>query len=539
MASLRRVLIANRGEIAIRIASAAHGLGLESVAVYPTVDQYSLHTRSATTSVELPLTSSGQPVDAYLSIDAILDAAKRTHCDCIHPGYGFLSENPEFAAACHRAGLTFIGPSADALALFGDKVRARQQAMGLDIPVVPGSESALTKADDAVALANELGFPVMLKAAAGGGGRGMRAVESADDLNDAFARCQSEAQAAFGNGALFMEKLVVNPRHIEVQVLADEHGNAIHLHERDCSIQLRNQKVVEIAPAPNLDPALRQSLFTNAIKLVTSANYANAGTVEFLVVPESGQHYFIECNPRIQVEHTITEEVVGVDLVELQFRIAAGESLSDLGLTNQDSVSEPRGFAIQCRLVATGPGTLTAYKEPSGPGVRVDACGYLGYTPPGQFDPLLAKVIGTSGSEQSYRSAIERTARALGAFHLDGLPTNTRQLTAILEHRSVGAGDARTTLLTNEPELGTGNVSERARAHELLAEQAKALGVGARSRPTQRGVSAPSLDLASGEVGVECPMSGSVLEIVATVCAEVAAGDARLNKSAKKIETTV
>ena len=270
----------------------------------------------------------------------------------------------------------------------------------------------------------------------------MRVVEKAKEMAEAFERCAGEAEAAFGDAALFVEKLIARPRHIEVQILADSHGNVIHLHERDCSVQLRHQKVVEVAPAPELDDALRTRIHADAIKLAEAAEYVNAGTVEFLVSPESGEHFFIECNPRIQVEHTVTEQVTGVDIVEAQFRLASGASLESLGLGEQQSVGAPRGYAVQARVVARGGGTIRAYKEPSGPGVRVDACGYQGYAPPSQFDPLLAKVICSSSSSSSFASAVERTLRALDEFHIAGLPTNLAQLRAILAHPGFRAGDA-------------------------------------------------------------------------------------------------
>ena len=304
----------------------------------------------------------------------------------------------------------------------------------------------------------------------------MREVASAEEMAEAFERCRREAEAAFGNGALFAEKLIARPRHIEVQILADSLGNVIHLHERDCSIQIRNQKVVEVAPAPELETGLREKILADAIKLVQAADYANAGTVEFLVSPETGEHFFIECNPRIQVEHTVTEEVTGIDIVETQIQIASGASLASLGLGDQASVGDPRGFAVQARVVARGPGTISAYKEPSGPGVRVDACGYLGYTPPPQFDPLLAKVIGSSNSRigsadssSSFTSAVDRTLRALGEFHLGGLPTNLGQLRAILSHPTVRAGDARTSLLVEDPEMLDAPSSSPATAPPLEA----------------------------------------------------------------------
>ncbi|MFT6435425.1 MAG: pyruvate carboxylase, partial [Candidatus Azotimanducaceae bacterium] len=341
----KRVLIANRGEIAIRIARAARGLGMESVSVYAAVDQLALHTR-VTTEAKL-IGQPGDTVAAYLDIEALVQAAKDTGCDCVHPGYGFLSENAEFALRCAEEGLTFVGPSAKVLSLFGDKVQARELALSLDIPIVAGSENQLLSGKDAIIVARKIGYPIMLKAAAGGGGRGMRAVEGEDEMLDAFERCSSEAAAAFGNGAMFIEKLIVSPRHIEVQIIADAEGNVVHLHERDCSVQLRNQKVIEIAPAFGLDEELKNKILTDAVKLVKAVSYLNAGTVEFLVCPETNEYYFIECNPRIQVEHTVTEQVTGIDLVETQFQLANGDSLKSLGLGTQDAVGSPRGFALQ------------------------------------------------------------------------------------------------------------------------------------------------------------------------------------------------
>ncbi len=318
----KRVLIANRGEIAIRIARAASSLGVDSVAVFTPADSLSLHTRFVGKAQQIGV--GGDPVRGYLDIDAVIAAARDSGSDCVHPGYGFLSENAAFAERCQAAGLRFIGPAAATLRLFGDKVEARAFAKAQGIPVVPGAPAALASSAEAKALAKSVGYPVMLKASAGGGGRGMRAVTRAEEMDEAFARCQSEAEAAFGDRAVFLERIVPRPRHIEVQVLGDGQGNVVHLFERDCSVQLRHQKVVEIAPAPNLDESLRRRILADAVKLARAARYENAGTVEFLVNPETGEHFFIECNPRIQVEHTITEQVMGFDLVEAQFRIAAG-----------------------------------------------------------------------------------------------------------------------------------------------------------------------------------------------------------------------
>ena len=560
-----RVLICNRGEIAIRIAKAASAMGLESVSVYPSADRFSLHTTVTTSAEELdaaPAAPAADPVAAYLDIEAMIDVAKRTGCDLVHPGYGFLAENPGFARRCAEEGLTFVGPPPEALALFGDKVRARVLATSLAIPVISGSAEALATADDAAIEAERVGYPVMLKAAAGGGGRGMRVVEAAAEMDEAFARCTSEAEAGFGDGTLFLERLVGRPRHIEVQILADGTGNVVHLHERDCSVQQRNQKMVEIAPAAGLDPVLRHRILDDAVRLIAATEFMAAGTVEFLVSPETGEHFFIECNPRIQVEHTITEQVTGIDLVAAQFHLAGGGSLADLGLADQEAVPEPRGFAVQARVVATGPGTITAYKEPSGPGVRVDGSGYAGYAPPPQFDPLLAKVIGSSGFVATLDAALQRTLHALDEFHIAGMPTNLAQLRAILANGEVRAGNARTTLLAEHPELaggsavarsgnGSGRTTVRANTMlSLLDERAGALvgAAGSTPGPIGSGTAGPgggavnggrSLEVAPGRHGVTCPMAAALLERRVDVGDEVAAGDTIVIVHAMKMETNV
>ena len=530
-----RVLIANRGEIAIRIAKSATALDLKSVGVYPAIDAFSLHTRCMTESHEIG--TAADAVEAYLNADALVQTAKSRNCDCLHPGYGFLSENAAFAALCAAEGITFIGPSPETLALFGDKVRARALAESLDIPIVPGSTEPIGSAREAEKLAHALGYPVMLKAAAGGGGRGMRAVERAEQMAEAFERCRSEAQAAFGDGAVFLERLIARPRHIEVQILADSEGNVVHLHERDCSVQLRHQKVVEVAPAPGLDPTLREQMLTDAITLVKAAVYVNAGTVEFLISPETGEYFFIECNPRIQVEHTVTEQVTGIDLVEAQFRIAAGETLASLGLGDRHAVGTPRGFAVQARVVAASTGSITAYKEPSGAGIRVDACGYLGYAPPSQFDPLLAKLICTSGS---YTAAITRIRQALEEFHLDGLQTNLPQLRAILAHPAVQAGDARTSLLAETPEMNTVSFSAtEGGALALLEQQAAKLGITTLDQGSVLTSRLPALEVAEGQEAVHCPLESSVVEVCVRVGDRVSPGDTLLVVSAMKMETMI
>ncbi|MEZ5228638.1 MAG: biotin carboxylase N-terminal domain-containing protein [Acidimicrobiales bacterium] len=529
---MQRVLIANRGEIAIRIAHAAAGLGLESVSIAPPADADALHTRMTTDTLVLP--QPGDPVSAYLDIDAVLQAAHDAGCDAVHPGYGFLSENPEFARRCAQVGITFIGPPSEALALFGDKVTARTLAESLGIPVVPGSAKAAATSEDAALVAEAIGYPVMLKAAAGGGGRGMRTVHRTEDMPEAFERSSSEARAAFGNGALFVERLVVDPRHVEVQIMADASGTIVHFYDRDCSVQQRNQKVVEIAPAPNLGDDLRATIHRHAVELVGAADYRNAGTVEFLVEPSTGAHYFIECNPRIQVEHTVTEQVMGVDLVQTQFLIAQGATLDSLGLGSQEAIGSPRGWSIQTRVVATGAGTISGYREPSGPGVRVDGSAYPGLTPPPHFDPLIAKLI-TSTNGGTLEAAAEQTRRALAGFHIGGLPTNLGQLDAILAHDSVRAGDARTTLVATADGLTASAAVPRTALTELFESRAAPTtsASGPASGPTR------TLPVESGHEAVACPMSGSVIDVTVSIGDAVAAGQTLLVVTAMKMGTLI
>ena len=541
MSSLKRVLIANRGEIAIRVARAAAGLGMDSVAVHAPEDALSLHTR-VTTDVREIGAPGGDPVAAYLDADALIQVALASGCDCVHPGYGFLAENAAFAERCAAAGLTFVGPTPAALALFGDKLLARSLARSLDIPVVPGSSRPLAAAGEAEEIAATVGYPVMLKAAAGGGGRGMRVVESAAGMAEAFKRCRSEAEGAFGSGAVFVERLVARPRHIEVQVLGDAGGHVVHLGERDCSVQLRHQKVLETAPAAGLPEGLRERVLADAVALAQAGEYVNAGTIEFLVAPERDEHFFIEANARIQVEHTVTEEVTGVDLVETQFLLAAGASLASLGLAEAPAVSGK--YAVQARVVAQGAGTLDAYKEPSGRGIRVDACGYAGYAPPPQFDPLLAKVVCTSTSEASLASAMERTGRALAEFHIAGVPTNLAQLQAILADPDVRAGNARTSLLAEKPELLAAAEPANGGALALLQTRAPVRAGhghdGARPGTAEADSPAlPPLEAGPDHVSVACPLTGAVVAVEAAAGDALGAGDAVLVVSAMKMETVV
>ena len=524
------------------MARAAAALGMESVSVYAPADALSLHTRVSTESRALNTSlATSDPVSAYLDVEALIEVAKASRCDCVHPGYGFLSENAAFAQRCLEEGIVFIGPRPATLALFGDKTKARELARSVGIPIIPGSPGALSGAEEAVAIAKKLGYPVMLKAAAGGGGRGMRAVAGAGEMPAAFARCQSEALAAFGDGSVFIEKLLARPRHIEVQILGDGHGNIIHLYERDCSVQLRNQKVIEIAPAPKLEAGLRRRVHDDAIRLARATEYVNAGTVEFLITPDRGEHFFIECNPRIQVEHTVTEQVTGIDLVEAQFRIAAGESLDALGIRDQAAIEAPRGYAVQARIVATGSGALTGYKEPTGPGVRVDSCGYLGYAPPPQFDPMFAKLICQSNSTNSFASALDHTLRALDEFHIAGLPTNVRQLRAILSSSELQAGDARTSFFAEHPEVATatGPAPLASASLSLLEQQATALRGGKGASAISSSQPAKGLTVPSGEEGVASPMGGTIIDILVKTGATVEAGATLMIVSAMKMETAI
>ena len=446
-----RLLVANRGEIAIRVMHAAADLGIHTVAVFSEDDAESLHTRKADEAHRL----SGAGVPAYLDIEQLIAAAKETGCDAVHPGYGFLSENAGFARRCAEEGITFVGPRPETLELFGDKVRARAAAEEHGVPVLPGT-SGVTSLDEAQAFFASLGGAAMIiKAIAGGGGRGVRIVREAEEIKEAHRRSQSEATAAFGNGDVYVERLVERARHIEVQIFGDSGGAVSHLGERDCSIQRRHQKLVEIAPAPGLDPALRDEIIEAAVKLASAVGYNNVGTFEFLVESAGdgdSPFVFMEVNPRLQVEHTVTEEVTGVDIVQLQLRLAGGASLAELGL-ELDRTPQPRGFAVQARVNmetmqadgTTRPagGLLEAFEAPLGRGVRVDSFGYAGYQTSARFDSLLAKVIAhtqTGESGGGFAEVLGRTDRALSEFRIEGVNTNIAFLQALLQHPDVQAG---------------------------------------------------------------------------------------------------
>jgi len=453
----RRVLCANRGEIAVRVFRACTELGIGTVAIFSEEDRVHLHRYKAD---EAYLVGKGlDPVAAYLAEDEIVALAKRHDIDAIHPGYGLLSERASFARKCRDAGIKFIGPSAEAIDALGDKIAARRIAEAAGVPVVPGTADAITTVDEARAFADQVGYPIFVKAAGGGGGRGMRVVRSPEELPESLARAQSEARKAFGDDSVFIEKLVVRPKHIEVQVLGDEHGNLVHLFERDCSVQRRHQKVVEYAPAWSLPLSIRERVAEDALKVARQASYTNAGTVEFLVGDDLS-HYFIEVNPRIQVEHTVTEVITGRDLVQAQIRIAEGYRLSDpeIGIPNQAAI-EQRGFAIQARITAEDPqneffpdtGKINVYRPAVGLGIRLDdGSGYVGARVSAFYDSLLAKVT-ASGLEWQYTR--RKLVRALREFRIRGVKTNIAFLENVLNHPTFAAGKAHTTFVDETPEL--------------------------------------------------------------------------------------
>jgi acetyl-CoA carboxylase, biotin carboxylase subunit len=432
----QKILIANRGEIALRVIRTLREMGIASVAVYSDVDRASLHVRKADEAAH---------VENYLNIDQILDAARAHHAGAIHPGYGFLSENARFARACEDANIAFIGPSSRSIELMGSKTEARRVAKSGGAPVVPGTEEGLTSPAEASAFASAAGFPVMLKAVAGGGGKGMRRVDRPEDLVSSFEAASSEALRAFGDGRIYVEKLIENACHIEIQIFGDRHGNLVHLGERECSVQRRHQKVIEESPSPLTAriPGLRDRMGEAAIRAARAAGYYNAGTVEFLA-DNSGNFYFLEMNTRLQVEHPVTELVTGLDLVRLQIEVAAGAPLpfaqSDIAI---------RGAAIECRIYAEdpaagffpSPGKITQLAEPSGPGVRVDSGIYQGWNVPLEYDPMLSKLIVWADTRDH---AIARMLRALGEYHIGGIRSNISLFRTILNDPAFRAGDLHT-----------------------------------------------------------------------------------------------
>lgn len=448
----KKVLIANRGEIALRVIRACKELGIATVAVHSTADANALHVRFADESVCI---GPPQSKESYLNVPALLSAAEITRADAIHPGYGFLSENSEFAEVCAKCKITFIGPKAELIRLMGNKVRAREAAKAAGLPLLPGSPGVLRSAEEAEAFANEIGFPVILKAAAGGGGRGMKIVREPRAVAQAFATASAEAVAAFSNGDMYIERYVEKPRHIEIQIVGDNYGNIVHLFERECSVQRRHQKLIEESPSVAVSPALREEMGRVSVKAMQEIGYTNLGTIEYLM-DEHGRFYFMEMNTRVQVEHPVTEQVTGVDLVRTQILLAAGEKLA---FTQADLTL--KGAAIECRVnaedpvtFAPWPGKITAYSPPGGLGVRVDSAAYENYTIPPFYDSLVAKLIVTADTRDL---AIRRMQRALSEYVVQGIRTNIPFHRAALQEDSFirGEYDTRFVERMHASETGT------------------------------------------------------------------------------------
>ncbi|MGH9863187.1 MAG: acetyl-CoA carboxylase biotin carboxylase subunit [Candidatus Acidiferrales bacterium] len=461
MPPFKKLLIANRGEIAVRIIRACRELGIRAVAVYSDVDRASQHVLMAEEAYPIGLAPSAE---SYLCIEKLIAVAQRCAADALHPGYGFLAENPALAHACQQAGLVFIGPPPQAMELMGSKTESRKTAARVGVPVVPGIERPLAAAEEGARFAAQWGYPVVLKAVAGGGGKGMRVLRAPDAWEAAWRDARSEAQNAFGDPALYLEKYLERPRHIEIQILGDQHGNLVHLGERECSLQRRHQKLVEESPSPVMTSALRQEMGAAAVKIARAVGYTNAGTVEFLVVrsPQHGRDFdfsFLEMNTRLQVEHPVTELVTGLDLVKEQIRLAAGDPL---GYRQEDIVW--RGAAIECRLYAEDPnnnffpcpGRITRLVRPAGPGVRVDDCVYEGWTVPLDYDPLLAKLISWGSTRHE---ALARLRRALAEYEVGGIQTNLSFFRRLVEREEFQRGELDTELvdrlLAEPPPTGT------------------------------------------------------------------------------------
>ncbi len=579
---VQSLLIANRGEIAIRVARAAADLGIRTVAVATPDDANSLHLRVADESAALP----GRGVAGYLDMDALIEAAQERGCDAIHPGYGFLAESGEFARRGSDAGINFVGPTPELLELFGNKVRARAVAAQAGAPVLAGTDHAITL-DEARAFFASLGGDgnnssnssnnnsgaMMIKAVAGGGGRGSRAVFSDAEIEAAWERCRSEAEAAFGNGALYVEQLIPRARHIEVQIIGDLSGDIAHLGERECSVQRRFQKIVEIAPAPQLDGELRERIINAALEISRSAGYSSLGTFEFLVDasdnPSEPPFAFLEANARLQVEHTVTEQVTGADLVQSQLRVAGGETLIELGLSGH-ALAQPRGYAIQARVnmetlgedgaVRPAGGTLSAYEAPSGPGVRTDGFGYVGYQTSAAFDSLLAKVISHSPTPR-FEDAVTRAARALSEFRIEGVETNIPFLQSVLAHpdfsnggvhtrwvdermaeladRAGSDGHRRRYLVTETVDPSAGFAGARVDNSDPLALFAHDQAVKAAQAPTVGAEELPDLAGPDGSVGLPAPIQGTIVAVLVEEGDEVRQGQDLVVLEAMKMEHVI
>lgn len=441
----RKILIANRGEIAVRIIRAARELGIETVAVYSTADKKALHTILADEAVCI---GPAKSTDSYLNMNAVLSAAVLTGSEAIHPGFGFLSENSKFATMCEEVGIKFIGPSGSVMDMMGDKINARAQMIKAGVPVIPGSDGEVHTAEEALEVADRIGYPVMLKASAGGGGKGIRKVERAEDLVPAFESASTEAKAAFGNGAMYIERVIYPARHIEVQILADQFGHVVHLGERDCSLQRNNQKVLEESPSVAIGKTIRDQIGSAAVRAAESVGYENAGTIEFLYDEGKGEFYFMEMNTRVQVEHPVTEFVTGIDIVKEQIKIAAGQELS----VRQEDI-QISGHAIECRInaenpafnFAPSPGKITNLYLPSGGvGLRVDSAVYPGYTIPPYYDSMIAKII-VHGENRF--DALMKMQRALYELEIDGVMTNSDFQLDLISDSNVIAGDYDTAFL--------------------------------------------------------------------------------------------
>ncbi len=452
----RKIMIANRGEIAVRIIRACAEMRIRSAAIYSEADRHSLHVKKADESYCL----GPEPLAGYLNVHRIVNLAVETGCDALHPGYGFLSENAGLAEACEQRGIAFIGPSAAVIQRMGNKTEARHAMIAAGIPVTPGSEGNLRDVDEALEIAQSIGYPIMLKATSGGGGRGIRRCDDAEELRSNYPRVISEATKAFGSADVFLEKCIVNPKHIEVQILADSHGHVIHLFERDCSIQRRNQKLIEIAPSPQLNETQRQLICNYAVKASAAVGYTNAGTVEFLLT-ESGRTYFMEMNTRVQVEHTISEQITGVDIVREQIRIAAGKKLR-----YQQEDIQRRGYAFQFRINAEDPrndflpsfGRITRYYAPGGPGVRSDTAIYTGYTIPPHYDSMIAKLIVWA---LDWEELIHRSRRALNDMEVCGIKTTIPYYKEILKSKPFREQDFNTSFVETHNELADYSVKRR------------------------------------------------------------------------------
>jgi acetyl/propionyl-CoA carboxylase alpha subunit/acetyl-CoA carboxylase carboxyltransferase component len=555
---IESLLIANRGEIAIRIARAAAELGIRTVAVHSEDDSASLHVRTADDVVVLP----GNGARAYLDPEQLTRAAIEKGCDALHPGYGFLSESAGFAEACHKAGLVFVGPRPAQLEVFGDKLSARRVAVRHGVPVVPGTDGATSLEMAAEFLASlPDGQAVLLKAVAGGGGRGMRVVGARGELEAAYERCRSEAKAAFGNGDLYVERLVANARHVEVQIAGDCSGQIMHFGERECTLQRRYQKLVEVAPSPGLSPALRERLTHAAVTLAAAESYESLGTFEFLVEQGGEDFAFIEVNPRLQVEHTVTEEVMGVDLVQLQLRLAGGESLRDVGLDPQ-SPPEARGHAVELRInmetmgasgeVRPRVGRIDGYEPPSGPGIRMDGAAYAGYTASPRFDTLLAKLI-VHVPAGSWPDVLKRAGRALAELHIDGVETNVAFLRSLIAHPDVVADRIDTRfverhsgeLVAGAEHLSAESARSRAGAGGRLAgvriDETDPLAVldhGKRG-PGGQDAGSGSSDASAGEGAVRAPLQGTIVSVDVSVGDTVHVGSPLLVLEAMKMEHVV